>query len=46
MEIEEIIDICSKGISVGLLFANVTILGGWGIRQLIIFFKRIIYGGF
>lgn len=46
MEIQEIIDICTKGISIGFLFANVTILGGWSIRQLIIFFKKIILGGF
>lgn len=45
MEINEIIDIFSKGFLTGLLFANITILSGWGIRQLIIFFKKIIFGG-
>lgn len=46
MEIQQIIDIAFKGFLIGLLFANTTILSGWGIRQLIIFFKKIIYGGF
>lgn len=45
MEINEIMDIFIKGFGTGLLFANITILGGWGIRQLIIFFKKIILGG-
>ena len=45
MEIQEIMDITFQGFLIGLLFANTTILSGWGIRQLIIFFKKIIYGG-
>lgn len=45
MEIEEILEIAFKGLLIGILFANTTILTGWGIRQLIIFFKKIIYGG-
>lgn len=43
---EEIINVFTKGFLSGLLFANVSILSGWGIRQLIIFFKNIINGGF
>lgn len=45
MEIQEIMDITFQGFLIGLLFANITILTGWGVRQLIIFFKKIIYGG-
>ena len=42
MELEFIIDTFSKGFLSGLILANITILSGWGIRQLIIFFKKII----
>ena len=45
MEIKEISDFIKDGFSIGILFANITILSGWGIRQLIIFFKKIIFGG-
>lgn len=46
MNIEQILNIVGKGFITGLIFANITILTGWGIRQLIIFFKNLIYGGF
>lgn len=45
MEIVDILNVIGKGFVTGILFANITILTGWGIRQLIIFFKKIIYGG-
>lgn len=45
MEIDAILNVALQGFLIGLLFANITILSGWGIRQLIIFFKKIIYGG-
>ena len=45
MEIVDILNVICKGFVTGILFANITILTGWGIRQLIIFFKKIIYGG-
>lgn len=45
MEIEEIVDFFTKGFTSGIIFANISILSGWGIRQLIILFKKIILGG-
>ena len=43
MNMEEIIEIFSEGFGYGVLLANVSILSGWGIRQLILFFKGLIY---
>ena len=45
MEIEIISDFVRDGFLIGILFANISILSGWGIRQLIILFKKIILGG-
>lgn len=43
MSMEEIKDIFVEGFGYGALFANLSILSGWGIRQLILFFKSLIY---
>lgn len=40
--IDTIIHTASQGFLVGIVFSNITILSGWGIRQLMIFFKNII----
>ena len=45
MEVNQILNIVGKGFITGLIFANITILFGWFIRQLIIFFKNLILGG-
>lgn len=43
---DEIISVFSSGVGKGILFANIVCLGGWAIRQLIIFFKNLVMGGF
>lgn len=42
MELNDILNLFLDGFILGLIFANITILSGWGIRQLIIFFKSLI----
>lgn len=41
---DEILEIFGKGFIIGILFSNITILVGWGVRQLMIFFKTMING--
>ena len=42
-EINYLMELIIRGFIVGIIFGNVTVLSGWGIKQLIIFFKSIIY---
>ena len=42
MTMEFILEVASKGLVAGIGIGSITILSGWGIRQLMIFFKNII----
>lgn len=41
-DMETIMTFVGKGFVMGIIFSNVAILSGWGVRQLMIFFKNII----
>lgn len=43
MELDSCMLLLRDGFVTGLKFANISILSGWGIKQLIIFFKKLIY---